>query len=289
MLNHPIAFAAVAVVVCFIAFAVRQLRLPLDQWLLASAVSGGAVGAIGVALGPAASSSFRALLVPLLLAIVLVWIRWFHVDRDYVDGLITGLLIGSVAASIIGLARNEESASLAVVLEGALAGLMSHLVLLRTRGARILFAVGVIALVVVFQQALGETLRASWQAASLLVTSIAVASMGATVLQWRALRAELEKEAELGVFPASELDGLVHPIRRMQKSGWADENARREFVRLATELAIRKTRQRRMDGSMARLHQVEVLKLRQLLGDVLSVELSVRRDKEEGSDGDESF
>jgi hypothetical protein len=70
--------------------------------------------------------------------------------------------------------------------------------------------------------------------------------------------------------------------------GWQDRKARQEFIRLATELAVRKLRQRRMPPSTARLYQLEVLKLRQIVQEIFSVELSVRQRNRSDQESDDA-
>ncbi len=87
--------------------------------------------------------------------------------------------------------------------------------------------------------------------------------------------AELREEADMGVFDPKELATVTHPWKRFQAAGWADLQARRRFVKLATALAGRKRHQRVMSKDRARLYQLEILQLRREISNVLGVESAV--------------
>lgn len=104
---------------------------------------------------------------------------------------------------------------------------------------------------------------------------IAPVTIAATVLQrWPMLINELMDEARLGLFPAEDIARVSHPLRRFSRGGWAEKNAARHFVRISTKLAARKHQQRSMSPDTARLYQLEILKLRMELKNILNVERS---------------
>lgn len=276
--DDPFPYAMIAAAACVLTMALRALRLQLTTWLTGSILGGAAIGALTLVAGP--DGVFRFAL-PVLLAAAALWMRWRHVDRDYVDGLLFGTLTAAVAGAIAGHA--DSSVAFLALVEGAVTGVVSHVVLLRARLTRVLFSAGVTLLAIALHSALPR-LSPPWTTLSIAVGAIALAAVVATFTQWHLLRKELDEEARFGVFPPEEIEGVVNPLRRLQRFGWRDREARREFVRLTTELAVRKSRQRRMDESMARLHHVEVLKLRQVVGQIVQVERSVRRDHEEAEE-----
>ncbi|MFZ2489999.1 MAG: hypothetical protein WA208_00805, partial [Thermoanaerobaculia bacterium] len=74
----------------------------------------------------------------------------------------------------------------------------------------------------------------------------------------------------------SDVGPTAHPLRRLGRAGWFDRAAHREFVRLATRLAMRKRQQRSRPEEIARIYQLEVLKLRMNLNDAERVEMAMR-------------
>src|SRR5207244_8213203 len=80
--------------------------------------------------------------------------------------------------------------------------------------------------------------------------------------QWPDVRAELSHEASLGFMAASDVRRAAHPLLRLGSGGWTDRKAHREFVRLANMMALRKRQQRNRPEDIARLYQVEIIKLR---------------------------
>jgi hypothetical protein len=86
----------------------------------------------------------------------------------------------------------------------------------------------------------------------------------------------MRDEARLGFFDQSEIRRTVHPLRRLRLSVWHNRDARRRFVQLASDLAMRKHRQRAMGSGVARLYQLEIMKLRSDLREIESLEHSLR-------------
>jgi hypothetical protein len=80
--------------------------------------------------------------------------------------------------------------------------------------------------------------------------------------QWPEIRAELRHEASLGFIDDADVRRTAHPFLRLGSGGWNDRRAHREFVRLANEIALRKRQQRDRPEEVARLYQLEIIKLR---------------------------
>lgn len=110
---------------------------------------------------------------------------------------------------------------------------------------------------------------------AIAVGLIAPVSIAATVFsRWPSLLNELTDEARLGLFPAGSIARVAHPLRRFSRRGWKEKEAARHFVTVATRLAVRKHQQRSMPPDAARLYQLEILKLRMELKNILNVEQS---------------
>ncbi|HEX9160900.1 MAG TPA: hypothetical protein VF980_04265, partial [Thermoanaerobaculia bacterium] len=64
----------------------------------------------------------------------------------------------------------------------------------------------------------------------------------------------------------------AHPFLRLGRAGWNDAGAHREFVRIASRIALRKRQQRNRPDDMARLYQLEIIKLRMQLRDMTRID-----------------
>jgi len=98
--------------------------------------------------------------------------------------------------------------------------------------------------------------------------------------QWPALRAELRDEARLGVIDDDDVRPTAHPLLRFGRAGWHDANAHREFVRIANTIALRKRQQRGRPEEIARLYQLEVIKLRMDLQSMTRIDRAMRAQSE---------
>ena len=93
--------------------------------------------------------------------------------------------------------------------------------------------------------------------------------------QWADVRAELGHEASLGFIKDSDVRRTAHPLLRLGSGGWADRKAHREFVRLANKIALRKRQQRSRPDEIARLYQVEIIKLRMQIQEMSKIDRDV--------------
>ena len=111
-----------------------------------------------------------------------------------------------------------------------------------------------------------------------VVVTIAIPLLGILALlkQWRDVTRELMEEANLGFIDVSDVRVVSHPFRRLGAAGWADPRARREFVRIANMIALRKRQQRDRPEDEVRLYQVEIIKLRMQLQEMASIDQEVR-------------
>ena len=101
--------------------------------------------------------------------------------------------------------------------------------------------------------------------------------IGAVFKQWPQLRAELRHEAALGFIDDRDVRSTAHPILRLGRGGWSDRGAHREFVRLANLIALRKKQLRDRPTDVARLYQLEVMKLRMQLQNMSRIEHAAAR------------
>ncbi|HEX2060084.1 MAG TPA: hypothetical protein VHK90_05040 [Thermoanaerobaculia bacterium] len=94
--------------------------------------------------------------------------------------------------------------------------------------------------------------------------------------QWPTVRAELRHEAALGFIDEEDVRSTAHPLRRLGRGGWHDAEAHRQFVRIATKIALRKRQQRHRREEIARLYQLEVIKLRMELQEMTRIDRAMR-------------
>jgi hypothetical protein len=99
--------------------------------------------------------------------------------------------------------------------------------------------------------------------------------------QWPDIRAELSHEASLGFINDRHVRRTAHPFLRLGSGGWADARAHRQFVRLANKIALRKRQQRNRPDDIARLYQVEIIKLRMQIQEMSRID---RASEEERAD-----
>lgn len=108
------------------------------------------------------------------------------------------------------------------------------------------------------------------------VALIPLVIVGAVFKQWPAIRAELRDEATLGVLDDTDVRPTAHPFLRLGRGGWHDAGAHREFVRVATKIALRKRQQRGRPDDLARLYQLEVIKLRMQAQEMSNIDRAMR-------------
>lgn len=258
----------------------QELRFDLLLLVRRGVLSGAAIAvAASIPTFFAGKELHRNLLVAVAIVISMWVIRAREVDADFTEGMLIGALaglIGGTAGLITGKGSAAEVTAFAVA--GALGGAAIFAATLRLRRARAAIAlVTAIALWLALEPLEHAAGRATNPAAPIIaVVTVAAAAAVATVARFPALRRELRAEASLGLLSHSDADAVTHPLKRFRQSHWRDREARRAFVRVATEIAVRKRRQRRMDSATARLYQLEVLKLRMELQEIQQVEAAVR-------------
>ena len=235
----------------------------------------------------------RAVALGLVLTIAALYSRLTGDETEPVDGMLLGAVSGAAAAIFLVVTADEPLRAFAeCVLAGAVAGFgitfaathVADKVRQLLWDAVTAAAAVAAALAPAFAGRAGLSDRRIAIAAAAIIPLIVVA---AVFRQWPALRDELRHEAALGFISAEDVSRTAHPILRLGRGGWTDAGAHREFVRIANEIALRKRQQRHRSEAMARLYQLEVIKLRMQLQNMTRIEhLSAarRRDDHLGSD-----
>jgi hypothetical protein len=209
----------------------------------------------------------------LLLTLAAVYARHTGRETEAVDGMLIGAAMGAAAALPIAEPRVGATA----ILAGAVAGYgitFAAFHVAERKRQLIIDAVTAVAAVGVAYAAwlIAVPPRIALVGAAVLVP---VAIIIAVFHQWPDVRAELRHEASLGFMTDSDVRPTAHPILRLGSGGWTDKRAHRQFVRLANKIALRKRQQRDRDDSMARLYQLEIIKLRMQIQEMSKIDRDV--------------
>ncbi|HEY6843978.1 MAG TPA: hypothetical protein VI391_07405 [Thermoanaerobaculia bacterium] len=267
--------AFVLIVCVFIAlFAVRFFKT-LDQefweiWttpLLAGVISGVLlrfISTLPVAIG-------------IVLTLAALYVRLTGRESEPVDGMLLGAASGAAAAIPLVVNSDVPCRVLAeCLLAGAIAGFgttfASFHVNDKLRQALIDAGTAIAAIALAFA---AHYIRDDRATAIVVVIAVPLIAIVAVFQQWPDLRAELGHEASLGFIRDVDVTRTAHPILRLGSGGWADRKAHREFVRLANKIALRKRQQRTRPDDVARLYQVEIIKLRMQLQEMSKIDRDV--------------
>ena len=213
-----------------------------------------------------------------LLTIAALYSRLTGDESEPADGMLFGALAGAAAAVPLVMNGDQPLRSFAqCVLAGAMAGFGITWAVLHVadKMRQVIWDIGTAA----------AAIAAAW-------TPIAIARYGiddrriaigagavvpllvvaAVFKQWPDVRAELRHEGSLGFIDDSDVRTTAHPLLRFGRGRWRNAHAHREFVRIANQIALRKRQQRYRPDEMARLYQLEVMKLRMQLQDMSRIE-----------------
>ena len=279
-------------VLAFIVIAAFFLLLTLASWFknLDAALWRDASAPLiaGVLSGVLAYFFDHPVTIGVVLTLAALYVRLTGRESEPADGMILGAMTGGAAALPIAV-MNADVALLrfaSCVLAGAVAGygITFGLTHVRDKLRQLLvdaatagLAIGAAALPALLLRT-RMTERDIAFAAAGLVPLLAVATV---FKQWRGIRAELRHEAALGVLDDEEVRRTAHPLLRLGRGGWHDAGAHREFVRIASKIALRKRQQRRRTEEMARLYQLEVIKLRMELQEMTRIDRAMSRARDE--------
>jgi len=272
-------FAAVAAVRFFRtldAIFWRDAATPVIAGLIAGAVfffldSGQQTADSGLTL----LSAVRYLLSGTVLTLAALYVRLTGRESEPGDGMLLGALTGA-AAALFNLDRFSEC-----VLAGAIAGygVTYAAFYVRQRGKQI--AIDSFTALAAIGGALLPRVVIVPDVDIVVTIAIPLIGIIALLKQWRDVTRELMDEANLGFIDVSDVRVVSHPIRRLGAAGWADRTARREFVRIANMIALRKRQQRNRPEEEVRLYQVEIIKLRMQLQEMTRIDQEVRASNED--------
>jgi hypothetical protein len=222
-----------------------------------------------------------------LLTLAALYVRLTGRESEPSDGMVLGAMTGA-AASLPFVVMNDAAPLLRFsecILAGAVAGYgitfgLTHvrekLRQLAVDAITAALAIGVAAL-----PSFAIKARLPERELAMIAAALVPLLLIATVFkQWAVVRAELRHEAVLGVIDEEDVRSTAHPFRRLGRGGWHDAGAHREFVRIANKIALRKRQQRHRPDEIARLYQVEVIKLRMELQAMTQIDRAMRLQSE---------
>lgn len=237
--------------------------------------------ATGVLLWLLTSLGFHEIAIGLLLGAATLYVRLTGGESEPADGMLLGAVTGAAAAIPLVFRGRDECLALAeCVAAGAVAGYGITFASFHVadKGKQfVLDAVTFIAGIAVafVPRALvraGVDVRDVALATVVIIPILVIATV---FKQWPEIRAELRHEASLGFINDTDVRRTAHPFLRLGGGGWTDRHAHREFVRLANEIALRKRAQRHRPEEIARLYQLEIIKLRMQIREMSRIDLAM--------------
>lgn len=248
----------------------REARVPIVAGVLAG---------IAIRLVPQA----HVLLVGVLLTLAALYVRLTGRESEPSDGMVLGAMTGAAAALPFIVMRDAQPLLRfsECILAGAVSGYGITFGLTHVRDKVRQFAVDVLTAALSVGAAAIPSLALGWRVPerelALVTAALVPLLLIATVFkQWPAVRAELRHEAVLGFVDEEDVRTTAHPFRRLGRASWHDAEAHREFVRIANKIALRKRQQRHRTEEIARLYQLEVIKLRMQLQEMTRIDRAMR-------------
>jgi hypothetical protein len=237
----------------------------------------------GILIHFAAVSPFvRTLATGIILTVVALYVRLTGRESEPAEGMILGALTGAAAAAPLAVIGGDELLRFTeCILAGAVTGYGITFALTHVtdtwKQAGVDAATAAAAVGAAYVPA---PLTRNGVPDRNLALGVAAALPLLVVLtvfkQWPAVRAELTDEANLGLIDPEDVRRTAHPLLRLGRGGWHNAGAHREFVRLASKMALRKRLQRHRREETARLYQLEVIKLRMTMQEMVRIDRAMR-------------
>ena len=216
------------------------------------------------------------------LTLAALYVRHTGRETEAVDGMIVGSVIGATAAvPFVMTSMHAASIIAALMLAGGVAGYGITFAVFHVADKRrqIAFDVATAAIAIAAAWLPSLAVRYGIRERHILLAVAAALPLIVVITvfrQWPDVRAELRHESSLGFLSDRDVRTTAHPLLRLGRGGWADGRARREFVRLANRIALRKRQQRNRTEDESRLYQLEIIKLRMQIQEMSRIDLAVR-------------
>jgi hypothetical protein len=223
-------------------------------------------------------TSLHTIVTGVVMTLAAIYVRHTGDESEAPEGMLLGALIGASAALPLAFSGDNELRYFSECgIAGTIAGYgVTFAQFHVTDRARQLLLDLMTVVVAILGAALPAILeRAGFRERNIAIVvaaAIPVLSAATVFARWRSVRSELAHEAAIGVIDAKEVRSTAHPILRFGRAGWSNAAAHREFVRLANRIALRKRQQRDRADEIARLYQLEIIKLRMQLKEMANIE-----------------
>ena len=215
------------------------------------------------------------------LTLAALYVRHTGRETEAVDGMLVGSVMGATAAIPFVMTSVHEAGILAsLMLAGAVAGYGITFAVFHVsdKKKQIAFDVATAAAAIAVAWLPSLAVRYGIRERYTLIiaaSALPLIVVGAVFQQWPDVRAELRHESSLGFMNDRDVRATAHPLLRLGRGGWADRRAHREFVRLANRIALRKRQQRNRTDDVARLYQIEIIKLRMQIQEMSHIDRAV--------------
>ncbi|HVT03552.1 MAG TPA: hypothetical protein VHL58_09295 [Thermoanaerobaculia bacterium] len=254
----------------------RTLATDSGSWTATRIAKGLAAGVITLI----AAAWTGSILYPaaILTSLAAVWSRGDERELDLMDAALSGTVVGcGVALPIVMGANTDSSFVPAVIVLAIVVSAAAHFFASTRAWVRVLvLTAGVGSGLLILNASTALPVKALPWSVGIATGITPLLTLGSVFARWPSALRELKDETRLGFFDHQEIRRTVHPIRRLSLSMWRNRDARRRFVQLSTDLAMRKHQQRTMGSGVARLYQLEIMKLRSDLREIEGVERSLR-------------
>lgn len=221
--------------------------------------------------------------VGVLLTAAALYSRLTGEESEPSEGMLLGAVMGASASLPFVLNDGNELRMFAeCVIAGAVSGYGITFAAFHVadKGRQIILDVVTAAIAVAAAQVPSAASRwgvSDFRVATIVACAIPILVIVTVVKQYPDVRAELRHEASLGFMDDEDVRPTAHPLLRLGRAGWLDANAHREFVRIANRIALRKRQQRNRSGEMARLYQLEIMKLRMQMQEMSRIDHAASR------------
>ena len=275
--------ALILVVSLLVAIAAVRFFKTLDSdfWSAAATpiLAGAGAGVLIRLVDP--SPTLRAAMIGVAVTVAALYSRLTGDESEPADGMLLGAASGAAAAIPLVINTDWElQAFSACVIAGAIAGYGITFAAFHVadKGKQIVLDV-VTAAIAAGAAQIPSVIGRSQMVAITVASAVPLLGVITVFKQWPDVRAELRHEASLGFMNDGDVRATAHPFLRLGRGGWNDSGAHREFVRIANRIALRKRQQRNRPQEMARLYQLEIIKLRMQLQEMSRIDEDTLRAK----------
>ena len=283
-MSEPV-LALILILSFFLAIALVRFfkTLDTDFWRAAATpVIAGAIAGVLIRFLEFATT-FRPALVGLIVTLAALYARLTGEESEPADGMLLGAASGAAAAIPLVINTDWELQAFSMcVIAGAIAGYGITFAAFHVadKMRQLILDVITAAVAIAAAHLPWALARVGMRDARIAIITAAVVPLLAVITvfkQWPDIRAELRHEASLGFIDDGDVRPTAHPFLRLGRGGWNDPNAHREFVRIANRIALRKRQQRNRPDEMARLYQLEIIKLRMQLQQMARIDHDITR------------